>query len=195
MKRKQIVVLTTIVLLISLLVVLMPKLKTNTIKQSVKNTETTQKPSAFASQTAPLPKKQVVGSDKDSHGCIGSAGYTWCEPKQKCLRTFEEQCLSDSEKTIMETQIKQQLSTKLKLNPNDVAITTLKITGDYSKGEINSQGGGGIWFAAKVNGSWKLVWDGNGIILCSDIKNYPNFPAALMPACYDDSAGQLVERK
>lgn len=34
----------------------------------------------------------VVGGDKDAHGCIGSAGYTWCEPKQKCLRPWEEYC-------------------------------------------------------------------------------------------------------
>ena len=34
----------------------------------------------------------LVGGDKDEHGCIGSAGYTWCEPKQKCLREWEEPC-------------------------------------------------------------------------------------------------------
>lgn len=34
----------------------------------------------------------VVGGDKDAHGCIGSAGYTWCEVKQKCLRSWEEKC-------------------------------------------------------------------------------------------------------
>jgi hypothetical protein len=34
----------------------------------------------------------MPGSDRDSHGCIGSAGYTWCEPKQKCLREWEESC-------------------------------------------------------------------------------------------------------
>ena len=34
----------------------------------------------------------LVGGDKDEHGCIGSAGYTWCEAKQKCLRTWEEEC-------------------------------------------------------------------------------------------------------
>jgi len=37
-------------------------------------------------------KPQVVGGDKDAHGCIGSAGYTWCEAKQKCLRSWEEKC-------------------------------------------------------------------------------------------------------
>ena len=35
---------------------------------------------------------QLVGNDTDVHGCIGSAGYSWCESKQKCLRTWEEEC-------------------------------------------------------------------------------------------------------
>jgi len=34
----------------------------------------------------------LVGGDRDAHGCIGSAGYMWCEPKQKCLRIWEENC-------------------------------------------------------------------------------------------------------
>jgi hypothetical protein len=34
----------------------------------------------------------IVGNDRDEHGCIGSAGYTWCESKQKCLRIWEEDC-------------------------------------------------------------------------------------------------------
>lgn len=36
----------------------------------------------------------IVGGDRDEHGCIPSAGYTWCESKQKCLRTWEEECPS-----------------------------------------------------------------------------------------------------
>ncbi|VVB75101.1 Uncharacterised protein [uncultured archaeon] len=34
----------------------------------------------------------IVGGDKDTHGCIPSAGYSWCETKQKCLRVWEENC-------------------------------------------------------------------------------------------------------
>ncbi len=34
----------------------------------------------------------LVGGDRDSHGCIPSAGYSWCEEKQKCLRVWEEDC-------------------------------------------------------------------------------------------------------
>ncbi len=37
-----------------------------------------------------------VGNDADVHGCIPSAGYTWCEAKQKCLREWEEQCVLDN---------------------------------------------------------------------------------------------------
>jgi hypothetical protein len=36
--------------------------------------------------------EQRVGGDRDVHGCIGSAGYSWCEVKQKCLRIWEEKC-------------------------------------------------------------------------------------------------------
>jgi hypothetical protein len=36
----------------------------------------------------------IVGNDTDAHGCIGSAGYSWCEAKQKCLRVWEEPCNS-----------------------------------------------------------------------------------------------------
>jgi len=34
----------------------------------------------------------LVGGDRDEHGCIPSAGYMWCESKQKCLRIWEEDC-------------------------------------------------------------------------------------------------------
>jgi hypothetical protein len=36
--------------------------------------------------------KIMPGSDRDDHGCIPSAGYEWCEPLQKCLRPWEEEC-------------------------------------------------------------------------------------------------------
>jgi len=34
----------------------------------------------------------IVGNDRDTHGCIGSAGYSWCAVKNKCLRVWEEKC-------------------------------------------------------------------------------------------------------
>lgn len=36
------------------------------------------------------PTPQRLGADRDAHGCIGSAGYTWSELRGKCLRIFED---------------------------------------------------------------------------------------------------------
>ncbi len=50
--------------------------------------------SAAAMTTEALP-----GGDRDAHGCIGSAGYSWCEAKQKCLREWEESCTAPAAPT------------------------------------------------------------------------------------------------
>lgn len=38
----------------------------------------------------------ILGGDSDAHGCKGSAGYSWCDVKQKCLRVWEEKCEASS---------------------------------------------------------------------------------------------------
>lgn len=46
----------------------------------------------------------VVGNDKDEHGCIASAGYTWCEVQKDCIRLWEKgvrmNAVSDAGKTL-----------------------------------------------------------------------------------------------
>ena len=39
----------------------------------------------FAQQT-----ELKAGADKDTHGCITSAGYTYSQLKKECIRTFEQ---------------------------------------------------------------------------------------------------------
>ncbi len=73
-------------------------------------------------------------------------------------------------------------------------LTISKVEGNYAKGMVSESGGGGIWFAAKVNGVWKLVWDGNGIITCADISPYPAFPTDMIPQCWDTATQKLVIR-
>ncbi|MGL5683172.1 MAG: hypothetical protein ACRDDZ_09015 [Marinifilaceae bacterium] len=34
-------------------------------------------------------KTTQVGGDRDKHGCIASAGYTWSEVRKDCIRIFE----------------------------------------------------------------------------------------------------------
>lgn len=36
--------------------------------------------------------EKLIGGQKDEHGCLIAAGYSWCEAKQECLRTWEEPC-------------------------------------------------------------------------------------------------------
>ncbi len=43
-----------------------------------------------------LHENRIAGDGWDEHGCIGSAGYSWCEEKQKCLRIWEEPCRDES---------------------------------------------------------------------------------------------------
>lgn len=44
---------------------------------------------ASAASSSPLPRTPLVGSDRDAHGCIGSAGYSWCERTQQCERPWK----------------------------------------------------------------------------------------------------------
>ncbi|KFG98555.1 hypothetical protein GQ56_0103325 [Burkholderia paludis] len=46
-------------------------------------------PSAPPAQSSAPPAPPVVGGDRDAHGCIGSAGYSWCEATQQCERPWE----------------------------------------------------------------------------------------------------------
>jgi len=36
-----------------------------------------------------LEGQQLVGGDRDAHGCLGPAGYVWCENKKQCVRPWE----------------------------------------------------------------------------------------------------------
>lgn len=60
----------------------------------------------------------LVGNDRDSHGCIGSAGYSWCEEKQKCLRVWEENCTAVCGDSICNSDEKAVLCVDPGLYPN-----------------------------------------------------------------------------
>lgn len=44
----------------------------------------------MAAESATLHPQQLPGGDRDSHGCIGSAGYTWSEVQKDCIRLWEK---------------------------------------------------------------------------------------------------------
>jgi len=49
-------------------------------------------PGKIIKEELPTTSETIIGGDKDEHGCLGPAGYSWCEAKQKCLRVWEEKC-------------------------------------------------------------------------------------------------------
>jgi hypothetical protein len=42
----------------------------------------------FASASAQAQGRRLIGGDRDSHGCIGSAGYSWCRFTRQCERPW-----------------------------------------------------------------------------------------------------------
>ena len=36
--------------------------------------------------------QKPIGGDKDEHGCLVGAGYSWCPSTEKCQRMWEEYC-------------------------------------------------------------------------------------------------------
>jgi len=39
-----------------------------------------------------IPPKRTVGGTRDAHNCLLSAGYTWCEASNKCVRKWQTPC-------------------------------------------------------------------------------------------------------
>lgn len=99
---------------------------------------------------------------------------------------------SDEEK--LKAAVKAGLIAEHGQDAASMTVTVSTADGDYAKGMVSEQGGGGIWFAAKTSGVWKLVWDGNGIIDCSVLTPYPNFPTNMIPECYDSANSKMLTR-
>lgn len=39
----------------------------------------------------PNNEKKVIGGDKDEHGCLIGAGYSWNETEEKCVREWSNE--------------------------------------------------------------------------------------------------------
>lgn len=98
------------------------------------------------------------------------------------------------DKVALSETIKVALVKKYGSNASDMKVTVSEVDGEYAKGMVTENGGGGMWFAARQNGIWTLVWDGNGIITCEDISPFPEFPASMIPECWDSSAEKIITR-
>jgi hypothetical protein len=84
---------------------------------------------------------QLVGNDTDPHGCIPSAGYTWCDAKQKCIWPWEENCTFQGNQSLY-GQALTYCST-----PN---VANIYICGEYVQVVSSLIGGGSSFY---LNGS------------------------------------------
>jgi len=64
-----------------------------------------------------------------------------------------------------------------------VVIKIDKLEGNYAMGTGGfTDGGGDVWYATKINGSWKIVDQGQEPPLCKTMNQY-NFPKSMYEGC------------
>ena len=133
-------------------------------------------------------EEQLVGNDEDEHGCKASAGYSWCEIKQKCLRTWEEKCEEDKVEETVKEAVTRILIEKYNWEEDKVSVQVNKEVGDFASGSVgfSEEMGGGGWLARKMEEKWEVVWDGNGSVDCKKLRTEYNFPDEILKPGFCD---------
>jgi Zn-dependent protease with chaperone function len=83
---------------------------------------------------------------------------------------------------------------KYSKSASEVTVTMSKLEAAYASGGVRfgpETVGGGWFLAAKRDGSWKVVADGNGVVLCSLVEPY-DFPTSMVPECFDEVTQTMV---
>ncbi|MBN1325467.1 hypothetical protein JW977_00595 [Candidatus Falkowbacteria bacterium] len=124
-------------------------------------------------ENANVNEPMLIGGQKDAHGCLIAAGYSWCEPKQKCLRMWEEDCYGQDLIDLTAVFAKEHNQI-----PENVFITIMKNNENYFSGTIRigaQEVEGGGFLVRKLENNWQIDYEGNGSIDCVKIKGlgYP----------------------
>lgn len=102
----------------------------------------------------------MTGNDRDPHGCIISAGYTWCQVQERCVRLWEDGVKmeylekADGEDTAQYNAYLLFSSDSVKVELFDVRLEKPLVLNRISSGS-------GIWSEGdfsvkKVNGKWAV---------------------------------------
>lgn len=96
---------------------------------------------------------------------------------------------SQEEKDYLSEQgIKSALALKYNKQVSKVFIDISKENPEYAAGSVKydqPEGEGGGFLAAKVNGQWQIVYDGNGAVDCQNIKQNYQFPQEILTGYCD----------
>jgi len=140
-------------------------------------------------------KSEIRSNEEGQYGvCVFSDGSECDEWK-----FFRKECGIGDSKTSSEQDLElitQALVLKDKIDLDKVDVSINGRVNNFVSGSIlpKEEGiGGAYFFAVKSSGVWKILASGNGIIKCEDIKDYPNFPINMIPACVAED-GDLERR-
>lgn len=99
-----------------------------------------------------------------------------------------------------EEAVQKLFATKYQTKKSAVAVLIEQEATNHVRGSVrildnvaldpnaqSGQGTGGIFLAAKVNGNWELVFDGQGAISCELVEGY-GFPAEMIKDCSNELA-------
>lgn len=133
--------------------------------------------------TAQVEEQTTVGEpDTEESGSVPEENIT------------EEDVEEESDASVIET-LKLLFAQKYERRVEDVNVTISQREGDYLTGGVKFAGelAGGYVLAAKVNGAWKIVFDGNGNYTCAAV-DIVDFPSDLAPECWDENTMKAVDR-
>jgi hypothetical protein len=77
-----------------------------------------------------------------------------------------------------EDAIRAALGDHLGVDGNTLRIDIVENTGVHARGSVDN----GYFLAAKINGSWVIVADGQAMLACDSVAQY-DFPATMVPEC------------
>ena len=113
--------------------------------------------------------EKPIGGDKDDHGCLVGAGYSWNDSRQQCVRSWEVPMMEEAE-----SAVKSQLAIKYNKPLADVSAKVTKIDDSHMAGTVkfSSAAGaeGGQFLVYRDRDAWKIVYDGNGSVDCAKMK-------------------------
>jgi len=118
------------------------------------------------------------------------------QPAEEAIEIEEaEESTAPVEEATLEEELIVLLSEKLEVEPETLLITVNENTGEYAAGSIGFTDApmGAAFLAAKVEGRWKLVFDGNGTVPCENLEEV-DFPVDMMPECWDEENMVLIDR-
>lgn len=88
-----------------------------------------------------------------------------------------------------EADLRAALASHLGVDGSTLTVIVEENTGTHARGGVDN----GYFLAAKVNGEWIIVTDGQGVMDCNAIMQY-GFPNSMVPECSDSVSDESAIR-